>query len=98
MITASRSVPETPSTNAWCVLANIAHRPSSRFSTTQISHSGLERSSCCAMTRPTSLRNSLSPPGDGSAVCRRWYSMLKYGSSTQTGRPSSKGTVRTFWR
>ena len=65
MITASRSVPDTPSTSAWCVLASMAQRPSSRPSTTQISHSGLERSSCCAMTRPTSLRSSLSPPGDG---------------------------------
>ena len=65
MMTASRSVPETPSTSAWCVLARIAHRPSSSPSTTQISHNGLERSSCCAMTRPTSLRRSLSPPGDG---------------------------------
>ena len=98
MITASRSVPEIPSTNAWCVLASIAQRPSSRPSTTQISHSGLERSSCCAITRPTSLRSSLSPPGAGSAVWRRWYSMLKCGSSTQTGRPSSNGTKRTFWR
>ena len=65
MITASRSVPETPSTSAWCVLASMAQRPSSRPSTTQISQSGLERSSCCAITRPTSLRSSLSPPGDG---------------------------------
>ena len=98
MITASRSVPETPSTSAWCVLANTAQRRSSRPSTTQISQSGLERSSGCAMTRPTSLRSSLSPPGDGNAVCRRWYSMLKCTSSTHTGRPSSKGTKRTFWR
>ena len=65
MITASRSVPEIPSTSAWCVLASIAQRPSSRPSTTQISQSGLERSSCCAITRPTSLRSSLSPPGSG---------------------------------
>ncbi len=98
MITASRSVPETPSTMAWCVLANIAQRSSSSPSTTHISHRGLERSSCWAMTRPTSLRSSRSPPGAGSAVWRRWYSMLKCGSSTHTGRPSSKGTHFTRWR
>ncbi len=91
MMTASRSVPEMPSTNAWCVLASMAQRPSSRPSTTQISQSGLERSSCCAMTRPTSLRSSLSPPGEGSAVWRRWYSMLKCGSSTQTGSSQLEG-------
>ena len=63
MTTASRSVPATPSTSAWCVLDSMAQRPSSSPSTTQISHSGFDRSSCCAMTRPTSLRSSLSPPG-----------------------------------
>ncbi len=55
MITASRSVPDTPSTMAWCVFDSMAQRPSSRPSTTQISHSGLERSSCWAMTRPDQL-------------------------------------------
>ena len=65
MMTASRSVPDTPSTSAWCVLARMAQRSSSRPSTTQISHRGLVRSSCWAMTRPTSLRSSVSPPGRG---------------------------------
>ena len=63
--TASRSVPETPSTSAWCVLASMAQRPSSSPSTTQISHRGFVRSSGWDITRPTSLRSSLSPPGDG---------------------------------
>ena len=40
MMTASRSVPDTPSTSAWWVLARMAQRPSSSPSTTQISHSG----------------------------------------------------------
>ena len=98
MITESRSVPDTPSTMAWWVLDSMAQWPSSSPSTIQISHSGLERSSCWAMTRPTSLRSSASPPGAGSAVWRTWYSMLKWGSSTQTGRPRSSGTNWTTWR
>src|SRR5580704_16177718 len=95
---ASRSAAATPSTSACCALARMAQRSSSSPSTTQISQRGFVRSSCWAMTRPTSLRSSVSPPGAGSAVWRRWYSMLKCGSSTQTGRPSSNGTKRTFWR
>ena len=98
MITASRSVPATPSTIAWCVLASMAQRSSSSPSTTQISQSGLDRSKRCDITRPTSLRSSDSPPGAGRAVWRRWYSMLKWGSSTHTGRPRSKGTNCTTWR
>ena len=41
-------------------------------STSHISHSGLERSSCCENTRPASVRSSSSPPGAGSAVWRTW--------------------------
>ena len=98
MITAKTSVPETPSTKAWWVLERTAQLPSSSPSTTQISQRGLDRSSGCDMTRPTSFRSSASPPGEGRAVCRTWYSMLKCGSSTHTGRPSSNGTLRTTHR
>ena len=47
------STPETPSTSAWCVLAarSRSGRPPGR-STSQISHSGLARSSCCENSRP----------------------------------------------
>ena len=55
MTTASRSVPATPSTSAWWVLDRIAQRPSSSPSTTQISHSGFERSSCWAIDAPDEL-------------------------------------------
>ena len=50
--TVTMSTPEMPSTRAWWVLQTSAKRPPSTPSTTQISHSGLSRSSCCASTRP----------------------------------------------
>jgi hypothetical protein len=71
-ITLSRSVPDTPSTMQWWTFLTIAQLPSSRPSAIHISHSGFERSSFCAITRPTRLRSSSSPPGAGSAVRRRW--------------------------
>ena len=77
--TLSRSVPETPSTMQWCILVTSAQRPSPSPSATHISHSGFERSSFCAITRPTRLRSSSSPPGAGSAVRRTWYSRWKCG-------------------
>ena len=98
IIRAMRSVPDTPSTMAWWVLESRAQWPSSRPSTTHISQRGFDRSSAWDMTRPTSLRSSASPPGEGRAVWRRWYSMLKWGSSTHTGRPNSNGTCRTTRR
>ena len=61
--------------------------PRSRPCTSQISHSGLVRSSCCANTRLARFFSCSSLPGGGSAVARTWYSRLKCGSSTQTGRP-----------
>ena len=70
--TLSRSVPETPSTMQWCSLLTSAQRPPPRPSASHISHSGFERSSFCAITRPTRLRSSSSPPGAGSAVRRTW--------------------------
>ena len=72
MITARSSVPDTPSTMAWWVLATIAHRPCSRPWTIQISQSGLVRSSCCDISRPTRRRSCSSPPGVGRAVWRTW--------------------------
>ena len=71
-ITLSRSVPDTPSTMQWCSLFTSAQRPPTRPSAIHISHSGFERSSFCAITRPTRLRNSSSPPGAGNAVRRTW--------------------------
>ena len=55
---ASRSVPATPSTMQWWNFEISAQRPSSKPSTIHISHSGLARSSCCDITRPTSRRSS----------------------------------------
>ena len=59
--------------------------PRSSPCTSQISHSGLVRSSCCANTRLARFFSCSSLPGGGSAVARTWYSRLKCGSSTHTG-------------
>ncbi len=66
--TVMSSVPETPSTMLWWVLARSAQRLSPSPSTIQSSQSGLVRSSCWLITRPTSRRSSGSRPGAGSAV------------------------------
>ncbi len=90
--TVSRSTPEMPSTRAWWVLVRIAKRLSERPSANHSSHSGFERSSDWEKIRPASRLSSSSPPGRGSAVWRTWKRMLKWGSSTHTGRPCSNGT------
>ena len=61
--------------------------PSSRPSMSHISHSGLERSSCCEKTRATRFMSCSWLPGAGSAVWRTWYSRLKSVSSVHSGRP-----------
>ena len=93
-----RSTPETPSTSEWWVFEISAKRLPSRPWTSQISHRGLERSSCWETIRAVRLRSCSSEPGDGSAVWRTWYSRLKFGSSTHIGRPSSKRGNVSFWR
>ena len=90
------STPETPSTSAWWLLPMIAKRPSRSPSTSQSSQSGLLRSSCWEKIRAARLRSCSSEPGAGRALWRTWYSRLRWGSSTQTGRPWSKGTKRSF--
>ena len=96
--TVAMSTPETPSTSAWWVLESSAKRSSARPSTSQISHSGRERSSAWEKIRPQSRLSWSSPPGLGSAVCRTWKATLKWGSSTQTGRPWFSGTKASRWR
>ena len=59
------STPEMPSTSAWWVFESIAKRSPSRPSTSQISQSGLSRSSCWANTRPASALSCSSEPGAG---------------------------------
>ena len=76
----------------------IAKRsPPSSPSTTHISHSGFERSSCCDMMRPERRFSCRTSPGRGSAVWRTWYAMLKCWSSTHTGWPSI-GVKASTWR
>ncbi len=70
--TVMMSTPEIPSTSAWCVLQTSANWSSLTRLTSQISHSGLERSSCWENTRPASLRSCSSLAGAGSAVWRTW--------------------------
>ena len=63
--TVARSTPETPSTSAWWVLKISAKRSSSSPSTSQLSHSGLERSSCWEAIRAASGSSCSSLPGRG---------------------------------
>jgi hypothetical protein len=96
--TEAMSTPETPSTSAWWVLLISAKRLSSSPCTSHSSQSGFERSSRWEKIRPASWRSCSVDPGAGSAVWRTWYSMLKVGSSIQSGRPISKRGVASFWR
>ena len=66
------AAPETPSTSAWWVLETTAKRSSPTRSTSHSSHSGLERSSAWANTRPARRRRASSPAGAGSALWRTW--------------------------
>ena len=66
--TVMMSTPEMPSTSAWCVLQTSPKWSSPTRLTSQISHSGFERSSCCENTRPARLRSCSSLAGSGSAV------------------------------
>ena len=87
-----------PSTSAWWVLEITAKRLPMSPWTSQISHSGLARSSCWECTRAAIARSCSSEPGEGSAVWRMWYSRLKLGSSTHSGRPVSSGGTASFCR
>ena len=78
-----------PSISEWWVFEISAKRSSCRPSISHISHRGLERSSCWEKMRAVKLSSCLRSPGTGSAVWRTWYSRLKSGSSTHTGRPLS---------
>ena len=66
------STPDTPSTSAWWVFETSAKRSPSSPCTSQISHSGLERSSRWEKIRPARPRSCSSEPGAGSAVWRTW--------------------------
>ena len=87
-----------PSTSAWWVLEISAKRPSSSPWTSHVSHSGFARSSRWEWMRAASARSCSSEPGAGSAVWRTWYSRLKFGSSTHSGRPVSSGGNASFCR
>ncbi len=66
------STPEMPSTSAWWVFATSAKRPPDMLCTSQISHSGLERSRRCENSRPARRLSAASSAGCGSAVWRMW--------------------------
>ena len=61
--TVARSTPATPSTSAWWVLEISAKRSPSSPSTSQFSHSGFARSSCCEAIRAASRNSCSSLPG-----------------------------------
>ena len=66
------STPETPSTRQWWVLPTIAKRPPFSPSTSHISQSGFERSSCWLKTRAARFLSCSSLPGGGREVWRTW--------------------------
>jgi len=87
-----------PSTSAWWLFEIIAKRSSFSPSMNHISHRGLERSRPWEKMRAVRLRSCSHCPGAGSAVWRTWYSRLKLGSSTHTGRPLSNAVKASLCR
>ncbi len=89
-----------PSISEWWVFEISAKRSSLSPSISHISHSGLERSSCWEKMRAVRLHSCSQSPGAGSAVWRTWYSRLKLGSSTHTGRLASSAVCveASLWR
>jgi hypothetical protein len=81
----SSSMPLTPSIRAWWILMKMAKR--SPLSPSMMVHSqgGRLRSSGVLCSSPMSSPSSRSPPGQGSASCRTWYSRSISSSSTQVG-------------
>jgi hypothetical protein len=81
----SSFMPLMPSIRLWCILMNIANRLPSSPSIRVHSHGGRIRSSGVLCRRPTSSPSSRSPPGQGSAAWRTWYSRSMSSSSIHTG-------------
>jgi hypothetical protein len=78
-------MPLMPSISEWCILMKSAKRPPSSPSMMVHSQGGRLRSSGVLCRRPTSSPSSRSPPGQGSAAWRTWYSRSISSSSIQTG-------------
>ena len=76
--------PETPSISEWCILMNSAKRLPSSPSMMVHSQGGRVRSIGVLCSRPTSSPSSRSPPGQGSAAWRTWYSRSMWRSSTHS--------------
>ena len=91
MITESSSVPDTPSTMQWWVFDAMAQRSPLQ----PIDHPDLPQRLGPVELLGHDPAHQVAELGlaarGGSAVWRTWYSMLKWGSSTQTGRPRSTG-------
>ncbi len=68
----SSPTPDTPSASEWCSFAYSAKRPPCRPSIRWISQSGRSKSIGLECRREISTPSSRSPPGYGSAECRRW--------------------------
>ena len=78
----SSLTPLMPSIKEWCILMNSANRCPSSPSMMVHSHGGRDRSNGVLCRRPTSSPSSRSPPGQGSAAWRMWYSRSILSSST----------------
>ena len=85
------SMPETPSTAAWCILASSAKLPggtpsmASSPSMNQVSQSGRDMSSGVDINWLASAKNCSRVPGAGTEACRTWNSMSKSPSLIQYG-------------
>ena len=83
MLRWSSLTPLMPSISEWWILMNSAKRLPSMPSMMVHSHGGRVRSIGVLCRRPTSSPSSRSPPGQGRAAWRTWYSRSMLSSSTQ---------------
>ena len=81
----SSVMPLTPSISEWCILMNSAKRSSAKPSISVHSQGGRLRSSGVLCSLPISSPSSRSPPGQGRAAWRTWYSRSMCSSSTHDG-------------
>ena len=93
-ITVVRSTPETPSTSEWWTFEMTAKRPSSSPSTSQISHSGFERSRRWEKMRADQLAQLVLGAGRRQRGMAYVVPRLKEGSSIHIGRPISSAGGR----
>ena len=92
------STPEMPSISAWWVLTISAKRFLSSPWTSQISHSGFERSSCWEKRRPAMLRSCSSEPGRGQRRVADVVLEVEVGVVDPERPARLEGGKASFWR